>query len=135
MIDGLYATAGDIKRDQQAASSRLTILEAGPVRVRIRTELIASFTTQENSSDTKHTEQISYELDYSLVSGEPLLRMVADGQAPSNHTVLTGFTLSGANITSFLHGTPYHWIQTATAPGWAARYNLRPDSDSSNCHN
>src|SRR5262249_31668307 len=98
--------------------SRLTVLEAGPVRVRVRTAVKALFPTKEPKG-MPHTEEITYLRDYSLVVGEPLVRMAATGQAPSNFSVLITFPLNVAgNITAFTHGTPYHWSRTPLVPAW-----------------
>ncbi|MEA1651927.1 hypothetical protein UAJ10_23310 [Nitrospirillum sp. BR 11164] len=74
------------------------MLETGPVRVRLRT--VVAYTV---SGAT-----VRYTRDYELVAGEPFLRMVTTGPAPSLYSVMTRFPLSAA-VTGLVHGTPYHW--------------------------
>ncbi|TWB20768.1 alpha-mannosidase [Nitrospirillum amazonense] len=74
------------------------ILETGPVRVRLRT--VVAYTV--------NGATVRYSRDYELVAGEPFLRMVTTGPAPSLYSVMTRFPLSAA-VTGLVHGTPYHW--------------------------
>lgn len=78
------------------------VLELGPLRVM----LSATITTNTGRS---------YQFVYSLTSGEPFLRMVTTGSAPSGYSVMTRFPLAKA-ITQVTHGTPNHWTNVQPEP-------------------
>lgn len=69
-------------------------LEAGPLRARLRTQVVIGDQT--------------YEKTYTLVADEPFLRMTATGAAPAQTSVMVQFPLAG-RVDEILHGTPYHW--------------------------
>jgi alpha-mannosidase len=74
------------------------ILEAGPLRVRLRAQVLIA----------GH----AYDKVYVLVAGEPFLRMSATGAAPPLSSVMVQFPLAG-EIDELVHGTPYHWDSKA----------------------
>ena len=70
------------------------ILEVGPLRARLRAQVVIAGQT--------------YEKTYTLVADEPFLQMTATGAAPPQTSVMVHFPLAGP-IDEMLHGTPYHW--------------------------
>lgn len=89
-----------------------TVLEQGPVRVRLQTAV----TVQGLPSSETYTRE------YTLVAGEPFLRMKTTGAAPkagnTGYSVMTAFPLS-QQVDTITHGTACHW--TGVQP--AAAYN------------
>jgi alpha-mannosidase len=75
-----------------------TVLEQGPVRVRLQTVVSVSGVSGAGN----------YTREYILVAGEPFLRMKTTGSAPSSYSVTTGFQLSQP-IDTMVHGTACHW--------------------------
>jgi alpha-mannosidase len=86
------------------------LLETGPLRVRVRTTIMVTLS---------NGQSFPYVREYSLVAGEPFLRMTTIGSAPSGYSVMTAFPLA-APVASIDHGTPYHWtsVQPASGPGF-----------------
>jgi len=84
-----------------------TILESGPVRVRLQT--VATVTHTSGLGGWTQT----YTREYALVAGESFVRMTTTGAAPSGFSVMTAFPLTHP-ITSIVHGTANHW--TAVQP-------------------
>ena len=91
------------------------MLEQGPVRVRLQTNV---------SSSGPFSAQI-YTREYILVANEPFLRMKTTGAAPSPYSIMTAFPLSQP-VDTIVHGTPCHWtaVQPLTGlqpvPDWQA---------------
>lgn len=81
-----------------AACSGLRIVERGPIRVRVEgdVEVTASAFTS------------TYTLVYSLVQGDPFVRVSVHGAAPTRTAVMVSFPFAAAPD-ELLHGTPYHW--------------------------
>lgn len=78
------------------------VLEQGPVRVRLETKVsIQGLPSAE-----------TYTREYTLVSGEPFLRMKTTGAAPqpgqTGYSVMAAFPLS-RQVDSITHGTACHW--------------------------
>jgi alpha-mannosidase len=90
-MDGctLVPHADDPRQGQPAE-----ILESGPLRVRVRAPLLLAGQP--------------FETIYTLVAGEPFLRMHATGAAPTKTSVMVHFPLAG-QLDALVHGTPYHW--------------------------
>jgi alpha-mannosidase len=82
------------------------VLEAGPLRVRLRTEVTA---TPPNGGTP-----INFTREYALVAGEPFLRMSTTGAAfpadydPPGYSVMTRFPLASP-VARISHGTGCHW--------------------------
>jgi alpha-mannosidase len=70
------------------------ILEAGPLRVRVRAPLLLAGQP--------------FETIYTLEAGEPFLRMHATGAAPSMTSVMVHIPLAEP-LDGLLYGTAYHW--------------------------
>ena len=89
------------------------VVEAGPLRVRVRAPLLLAGEP--------------FETVYTLVAGEPFLRMHATGAAPSKSTVMVQFPLVGP-LDALVHGTPYHWDRKALerAP-WGVSFEATHD--------
>eukprot|EP01124_Arcella_intermedia_P033306 TRINITY_DN7953_c0_g1_i1.p1 TRINITY_DN7953_c0_g1~~TRINITY_DN7953_c0_g1_i1.p1 ORF type:complete len:917 (-),score=104.58 TRINITY_DN7953_c0_g1_i1:37-2787(-) len=51
---------------------------------------------------------LSYTMEYTLIVGEPFLRIKTTGWAPSRTSILTKFQFP-KYINRYTHGTPYHW--------------------------
>jgi len=111
----LFQFANEIQNDTSFAPEAptatipapATVLEAGPVRVRLRTALdvTVGFGTQ------------TYVREYSLVAGEPFLRMTTTGAAPSGYSIMTRFPLAQP-VDAIVHGTPCHWTAVQPARFW-----------------
>jgi alpha-mannosidase len=71
-----------------------SIIESGSLRVKFRTRI---------TMEGQH-----YVRDYSLVAGEPYLRIHAEGAAPEGTSVMVHIPLA-SSADGLLHGTPYHW--------------------------
>ncbi|HXU36179.1 MAG TPA: hypothetical protein VN937_07420 [Blastocatellia bacterium] len=84
-----------------------TVLEEGPVRVRLQTVV----SVQVSGSAYIYTRE------YALVSGEPFLRMKTTGAAPSGYSVMTAFPLS-AEVNTIVHGTACHWTSVQPLTLW-----------------
>jgi len=84
--------------DVDGTPSAATVLEAGPLRARVRAEV-------------RLGAQV-FVKEYQLVAGEPFLRMVTTGGAPPGTSVLVEVPLAGP-IDTLEHGTPYHWDRKA----------------------
>ena len=74
------------------------ILEAGPLRVQVSALVMIGGR--------------SYFKVYTLVAGEPFLRMSTTGAAPPLSSVMVEFPLAGT-VDELVHGTPYHWDSKA----------------------
>jgi len=57
---------------------------------------------------TVNNEPLEFQMVYSLVAGENLLRISTKGKAPSGYSVMVCFPFI-EKITSLVHGTAYHW--------------------------
>src|SRR5262249_21410923 len=77
-----------------AVGSAPTVLERGPLRVRIAADIDLG----------GHR----FRKEYQLVAGEPFLRMLSTGSAAEGTSVLVQFPLAGP-VDALVHGTPYHW--------------------------
>jgi alpha-mannosidase len=84
------------------------ILESGPVRVRLRTDIKVSV----GGSTQLFTRE------YSLVDREPFLRMTTTGTAASGYSVMTAFPLASP-VDSIVHGTPCHWTSVQPHRLWS----------------
>ena len=93
----LTARSGDAQSMESAAAE---ILEVGPLRARLRTQVVV--------------EGLRFEKTYTVVAGEPFVRMTATGAAPAQTSVMVHFRLAGA-LDEIVHGTPYHWDRKAPA--------------------
>jgi len=75
------------------------VVDNTSLRISIATNLIVFFPT----GDT-----FNYTYTYTLVYGEPYLRIQLNGTAPSYSTIFTSFQYP-QQITGYEHGTPTHW--------------------------
>jgi alpha-mannosidase len=97
---GLYRFGSEMKGCSleplagEIAGSALTVLEQGPLRVRV-----AAQTTAEGRP---------FQKEYALVAGEAFLRMISTGSAAPGTSVMVHFPLAG-RIDGLVHGTAYHW--------------------------
>jgi alpha-mannosidase len=80
------------------AGTAPTVLERGPLRVRIAAQAIVGGR--------------AFGKEYQLVAGEPFLRMISTGSAAPGTSVMVHFPLAGA-IDGLVHGTAYHWDEKA----------------------
>ena len=81
-----------------------TLTETGPVR----TTVVSTGTLNGRL----------YTRTYSLVAGEPFLRMSLTGSLPVNQSLFCTFRFAAGSVTSLTHGTPYHWSDATTVPYW-----------------
>jgi alpha-mannosidase len=89
------------------------IIEAGPLRVRVRAPLLLA--------------SEPFEIVYTLVAGEPFLRMHATGAAPPTSSVMVHFPLVGP-LDALVHGTPYHWDRkTLERAPWGVSFEATHD--------
>jgi alpha-mannosidase len=86
-----------------------TVLESGPVRVRLKTVVNASVSGKFS---------LNYTREYCLVAGEPFLRMTTTGAAPSGYSVMAGFSIK-SGIARITNGTPCHWTSRQPYEFWA----------------
>jgi alpha-mannosidase len=92
------------------------VLESGPLRVRLRTVVLATVSSGEARYITR---------EYVLVAGEPFLRMSTTGAAPSAYSVMTRFRFT-SQVAGIVHGTGYHWTTVQPAPGFWSAPVFRP---------
>jgi alpha-mannosidase len=92
-----------------AGAGSAVILESGPVRVRLSTDVTVSV----GGSTQLFTRE------YSLVAGEPFLRMTTTGAAGSGYSVMAAFPLASP-VDSIVHGTPCHWTSVQPHRLWSA---------------
>jgi alpha-mannosidase len=90
-------------------TSDATMLEQGPVRVRLKTVV----------SVTIGSTPWTYVREYCLVAGEPFLRMTTTGAAPKGYSIMTSFDLAQA-VQSIVRGTPCHWTAVQPLAMWPA---------------
>jgi alpha-mannosidase len=103
--------------------------EQGPLRGTVEATIDMTVTVPNALEPTSETQR--YTLRYSLVAGEPFLRMTVIGQAPANTSVFTSFTFTQP-IVSLEHGTPYHWdykeeARFGTSADWDAVFEPTHD--------
>jgi len=93
------------------------VLETGPLRVRLRTIVLATVSTGESGYFIR---------EYALVAGEPFLRMSTTGAAPLGsqqtsprfgYSVMVRFPFA-SQVTSITHGTAYHWTDVPPLAGF-----------------
>jgi alpha-mannosidase len=97
---GLYRFGSEMKGcsleplSLEAVGSGLTVLERGPLRVRLVAQTMVGGRM--------------FEQEYQLVAGEPFLRMISTGSAAPGTSVMVHFPLA-KSIDNLVHGTAYHW--------------------------
>ncbi len=84
------------------------VLEAGPLRVRLRTIVLAT----PSSGEARY-----FIREYLLVAGEPFLRMTTIAQAPLGYSVMARFPLA-SSVAAITHGTAYHWTSVQPLAGY-----------------
>jgi len=66
---------------------------------------------------------LPYVIEYSLLVGEPVIRMKVTGSAPSGSTVMTSFTArttdGATNATHLIYGTAHHFHDDAVPEYWS----------------
>lgn len=87
-----------------------SLLEAGPIRWRVRAEI-----------GTAGTPTLA--TTYDLIAGERLIRITTTGAAASSTSVLTSFALTASDVDpstlALQYGTAYHWEDRAPqGPSW-----------------
>lgn len=88
-------------------SGPVEVLEAGPLRVRLRTRVTVK---------TEDADLGTFTREYALVAGEPFLRMITTGAAPSGYSVMARFPFA-APVASISHGTACHWTDVQPRTG------------------
>jgi alpha-mannosidase len=84
------------------------VLETGPLRVVLQAQLTASF----------NNATFVYVLTYSLVAGEPFVRMEVSGATPSQTSVFVRFPFAAGSVASLARGTTYHWADEPMVLYW-----------------
>jgi alpha-mannosidase len=98
------------------------VVESGPLRAVVRATL----------SFKDGTSTAEYTLEYTLIAGEPFVRMAVTGAAPlppdpsaggTPYAVMVRFPFAGAGastavIDGVVRGTPYHWYDQLPTPYW-----------------
>ena len=89
-------------------------LEKGPLRLRLRTTV--EFISEEMSG--------AYIREYTLVAGEPFLRMSITGRASlagggNPYSVMVKFPFANP-VDALSHGTTYHWDAQLPTPSWSS---------------
>ena len=87
-----------------------TVLEQGPVRVRV-------LTTVRAERKGEGPPQM-FTREYILVSGEPFLRMKTTGAANPGYSIMAAFPLARP-ADSITHGTACHWTDVQPYEGWS----------------
>ena len=91
-------------------------IEIGPLRARVQTQV--------HFSDG--TSQATYTIEYTLIAGEPFVRMAVTGSAPllsdgtpngTPYAVMVKFPFL-VPIDGVIRGTPYHWHDQLPVPYW-----------------
>lgn len=108
---GAMPVIGGVTFAVSGAGLGAVIVEHGPLRVRVRTDVMISVPVG------GQTEKRLFTREYILVAGEPFLRMKTTGAAPSTTAVMTVFPLA-AEVTAIDHGTPYHWTSVQPLSGF-----------------
>lgn len=109
--DGAMPLIGGVTVTTSGAGLGAVVLEAGPLRVRLRTDVIIEFTFQGEAVAVRFTRE------YALHAGEPFLRMTTTGAAPAGTSVMTAFPLARP-VTGLTHGTGYHWTVVQPMSGF-----------------
>ncbi|MBV9578491.1 MAG: hypothetical protein JO057_07880, partial [Chloroflexi bacterium] len=97
-----------------AAGLGASVLESGPVRVRLQTTVSISCESLPSQDFVR---------EYCLVAGEPFLRMSMTGappsvSAPQGYSIMTAFPLAEA-VETIVHGTACHWTAAQPHPFYA----------------
>ncbi len=108
-----YNDGGNIYRfgfetDPCTFSRVTTSVVGGPIKVTEEGPLRATVTASSTYSSSAFGQDETYQLEYSLVAGEPYLRVRIMGAAPTGTSVMTTVRVNG-NIGQLDHGTPTHW--------------------------
>jgi len=108
---GLTAVTG------QLVANGVQVIENGPLRARVQAQV----------SFSDGTSQANYNIEYTLVAGEPFLRMAVTGSVPlpsdvsqggTPYSVMARFPFTAA-VDGVVRGTPYHWHDQLPVPYWA----------------
>jgi len=78
------------------------LVEKGPIRTVVRVMISMSATTPRILNPQNYT------IEYTLVKGEPYLRINVTGSAAGTSAVMTSFQFNN-QINNYTHGTTYHW--------------------------
>lgn len=96
------------------SDASITLIENGPLRITAQVVVTYKFNDQ----------PVVFTRTYSLVTGEPYLRMTTKGTAPSGYSVMVCFPFSdqhqGTPAASLTHGTAYHWETGQPRQMWQA---------------
>lgn len=107
----------------QLVANEMQVIENGPLRARVQAQVTFS----------DGTSQAVYTIEYTLVVGEPFVRMAVTGAVPLPSNLSHGgtpysvmvkfpFAVGGgttlAPVDGVLRGTPYHWHDLLPVPYW-----------------
>ena len=113
---GIYRFGNEIPGDAGRGVTEVDFYAAPPVPLQNPTiELIEDGTLGHlrvsvavKGTFTVNSEAVEFQMVYSLVAGENLLRISTKGTAPSGYSVMVCFPFV-EKVTSLVHGTAYHW--------------------------
>lgn len=96
----VYSSGGGLTpvKPSQWNPGKAWVEEQGPLRVTLCTQYKVWWPNL----------YVVYTRTYSLVAGEPFLRMSTTGQVPSQYLLAARFSFKGP-VDSIVHGTTYHW--------------------------
>ncbi len=106
---------------------RLRVLEQGPLRARVEAQVAF-----DDGASGAARSTATYTLEYTLMVGEPMVRMAVTGAAPlpadsrregTPYSVVVRFPFAGeagtaARVDGVLRATPYHWHDQLPVPYW-----------------
>ena len=111
-----YETQGgssfDLENGKVIGKPTLKVLENGPLRACVETTVTFEVNNQ----------QITYTRTYTVVAGEPYVRIRTTGKAPDNYSVFVQFPLlaDSEGYQQMAYGTPNHWTIEKNKPNWDA---------------
>jgi alpha-mannosidase len=102
-------------------SATLELIEDGePGNLRVSVGVKGTFVVDGDSYE--------FQVVYSLVAGENLLRISTKGKAPSGYSVMVSFPFT-SKATSLTHGTAYHWDTGYPRTYWTNSASYNPSVD------
>lgn len=105
-------------------NAQISLIENGPLLVTV--QVSGSFTVQQDGSNSS---SVNFQMTYSLVAGEPCLRISTTGAAPEwyssggsviGYSVMVVFPFTG--LGALTHGTAYHFETGEARHFWTNRY-------------
>lgn len=134
---GIYRFGNEIPGDANHEVPQVTFLAANPaIPLQNPTlELIESgdvghlrVSVGVKGTFTVNGQPLEFEMVYSLVAGENLLRVSTKGTAPSGYSVMVSFPFKQP-ATSLTHGTAYHWDTGYPRQYWTNNSAYNPQFD------